>query len=506
MNPTDEQLHAVDRARRSLDSLMLSAYAGCAKSTTIELMAREIKTPGLALAFNKKIATELRPRLPANFEVKTLNGLGFGAWTRANPHVTKWTIDDRKIGKLITAIARESKTPLLQTQWGDVKDLVASAQLAGLSPVESGGTPILEDTPESWQSLATWLPDDEVEFISGFAREVLLRSIDLAKSGILSFDDQIYLPLIFGGKWPQFPVVAVDESQDLSPMNHRQLGCVLRPAGRLIAVGDSRQAIYGFRGADANSMTNLRRLGHKWIDLPLTMTFRCPKRIVARQQTHAPGYRAFESNAEGLVENWTLPAKSWGPGELCGLRDVANGELAILCRNVAPIMSLAFKLIRAGVGCQVIGRDIGKGLKNLITKLGLDLSSVSISKAILEWQDREVDLAKATGKDSKLDSIYDRAESVLAILESSSARDGHEALLVVDDLFSRNAGITLSTVHRAKGLEWNSVLILDPWRMPSRLAKTEVELEQEANLIYVAETRTRHTLVLANLRDWRRAE
>ena len=68
--------------------------------------------------------------------------------------------------------------------------------------------------------------------------------------------------------------------------------------------------------------------------------------------------------------------------------------------------------------------------------------------------------------------------------------------------------MTLSTIHRAKGLEWDAVLHLDPWRVPSKWALAaaaggnSAPLEQEKNLIYVAETRTRDLLLQANLEDF----
>ena len=59
---------------------------------------------------------------------------------------------------------------------------------------------------------------------------------------------------MLGGRWPQFPVVFLDEAQDLSAMNHKMAGLVLRPEGRLVVVGDKKQAIYAWRGASGNSL------------------------------------------------------------------------------------------------------------------------------------------------------------------------------------------------------------------------------------------------------------
>ena len=119
--------------------------------------------------------------------------------------------------------------------------------------------------------------------------------------GLISFDDQIYMSAMFHGVFPRFSVTMVDEAQDLSPLNHIMIQKTA--AGRIIAVGDAKQAIYAFRGADSNSMQNLRKLRKEWIDLPLATTFRCPTLIVNRQQDHAPGFTAFHTNPQGLVFN-----------------------------------------------------------------------------------------------------------------------------------------------------------------------------------------------------------
>src|ERR1700683_577875 len=143
--PTEEQL-AVCEAMPGSDSVMVNAFAGCAKSSTLALAAPGIKVPALALAFNKKIAKDLEPRLPGNFTVKTLNGLGFGAWIRANPGA-KFTIDDRKLGKLVSTVARERKIDLSSDQWDQLRRLVSGVMLAGITPGDQG-TPLAPDTQE----------------------------------------------------------------------------------------------------------------------------------------------------------------------------------------------------------------------------------------------------------------------------------------------------------------------------------------------------------------------
>jgi hypothetical protein len=174
-------------------------------------------------------------------------------------------------------------------------------------------------------------------------------------------------------------VVVVDEAQDLSSLNHAMLGKCLRPDGRLIAVGDPKQAIYAFRGAHSQSMEQIRGLRQSWLDRPLTMTFRCPRVIVARQQSHAPGFRTGPSNAEGRFirlpanaqEHYELGSEpSWNLSQFLALEPQSSP--VVLCRNNGPLLSLAFKLLRRGIGCYMLGRDLGKGLERLSKEIAKD--------------------------------------------------------------------------------------------------------------------------------------
>lgn len=511
--PTDEQLAVIDLAKGH-QSLMIQAYAGTAKTTTLTLAAPGVKGGTLVLAFNKKIAQELQGRLPGSFLVKTLNGLGYGALRRGLPSVINWKIDDRKLGKIISAEAKDRKIDLSSEQWDQVRQLVVAAQNAGVVPMDIGAGGLVPDTPELWQELASdcWIAPGDTSMLVELAWNSLRQSNEMARSGIISFDDQIYASICLGGRFALFENLMVDEAQDLSPMNHAMLRKSLRASGRLLSVGDSRQAIYGFRGAHTDSMGQIRGLRPEpdWQDLGLTMTFRCPKVVVARQEAHAPGFRAFPANPEGRFIRVGNPMQPWTWRDIECLRPRPEASLAVLCRNNAPLLKLAFRLIRQQVGVYMLGTDIGKGLKELSRKLAKDdfCPADQVWAKVEEWRGRETSLALANGQDEKAARVADRADCLLAVLESAGPRDAGELRRCLDVLFDRSSGtVVLSSIHRAKGLEWDTVVLLDPWRIPSKHAKQAAaegdsrQLQQEYNLRYVAETRTRLVLAHASLAD-----
>lgn len=519
---TPEQEAIVSAARDTTSNLMVTAFAGCSKTTTLELIAKALPPQAsLALAFNVKIKKELEARFPAHFTVLTMNGLGHRAWGAATRK--RLEVDDRKMGRITTQVLRTAKLDKDSELWDNVRSLASAAQARGLVPSQfPHATSLCADSGPMWQQIAddAFIDADGEAF--SLAREVLVQSILEAMAGKISYDDQIYMPTLFHGQFPRYPLVMVDEAQDLSPMNHRMVAKVA--AGRLIVVGDPKQSIYAFRGADTESMSKLRGLRQEWTELPLSVTFRCPRSVVARQQRHVPGFAAFHTNAEGTVldlshSQWEFRNSTQKPGtlELAWVpgKDeettlpVPHNDVAVLCRNTAPLIKLAFRLLRVGIPPMVLGRDIGKSLVTLAKKiLPADGDAEALREAIEQWRWVESANAKASENEQKLAGIHDRAESLLAVLAMARVQTKPELLSALEDLFSESRGaITLATIHRAKGLEWSMVFHLDPWRIPSKYAKKAAalgdrsQLGQEYNLLYVCETRAKHTLVMASLSD-----
>lgn len=520
--PTEEQQQVV-QAVRGRGSVMVEAGAGCAKTSTLKLAAPGVRVPALGLAFNRRIADDMQKAVPGNIQVKTMNGLGHSAWGRQLGRGIQLTLDDRKTGRLVTQVMTDRKVKKDEDRWDCIRTLVRQAMASGLVPSSVGMESLVDDTSAGWSACGheAGLVSIETKEAWELAREVLERGIAEARLGKISFDDQVYCSSMLGGRFPRFPVVLVDEDQDLSPLNIRMLGQALAPGGRIIAVGDRRQAIYAWRGAAGDSAERIRQVSSlAWTDLPLMTTFRCPRVVVERQQGHVPGFRAADSNQTGQFIHWHRPPSipgdyteslwpGWAWGDIGAAMPHSRASIAILCRNNAPLLHMAIKLIKAGVGVVMLGRDIGKGLERLVRKLCPEesLPRDAVLAVVEEWRQREC--LAAFDHPSRLESINDRADCLVAVAQQVEVKTAGELVGKIKQLFDRESGlVTLSSIHRAKGLEWDLVLHLDPWRIPSRWAKEAakagqaVALEQEWNLRYVAETRTRHTLLLADLDDF----
>jgi hypothetical protein len=515
MTPTPEQQALVHAAANSSSSIMVQAYAGCSKTTSLILAAQALPAvPTLALVFNAKNRKEMEEKFPKHIECKTMNGLGHGAWGRCIGK--RLIVDDKKLGNIVSAVFKEVGHKGPKDDWDYVRRLVDLAMQNGLVPSGMAGKGLVPDTYETWSGLAFEVGQVQDDLI-GLAQEVLRTSIKLSIAGTISFNDQIYMSALFGGVFPKFPIVMVDEAQDLSPLNHIQLSKVTPPAGRLIVVGDKFQAIYGWRGAASNSMGDIRKLKNDWIDLKLSQTFRCPKIVVARQQTHVPGFTAFHTNREGVFHHIKRPEDIavgeafWSWKDLESLREAHGAQsVGMLCRNNSPLFSSAFRLIRQGIGCTMLGRDIGKSLASLVKKIipSDDVNVTECIELITKWMDHEVAMARANENDLKADAAHDKGHSLLAVIDSAQNVFNRGGLLArLDEVFNASYGlVTLSTIHRAKGLEWDLVVLLDPWRIPSKRSLGDAEaLQQEMNLKYVAETRAKLVLVHANAEDLKRS-
>lgn len=514
MNPTTQQFAIIEHVGNpSLGSLVVDARAGVGKTKTLELASYRIdeRHSTLALAFNKKIATELSERLPSFIDCKTMNALGHRAWMSA---VTgRITLDTDKMYNILQKVVPTDHYEELADRADEISAclrLCRQAKSTGLVPMGAtlGKTGPVPDTEDEWEEIALDNMIDLSEDSIGFCRKALRESIKQAYSGTIDFDDQIYMSVLFGGKFPRYHTVLVDEAQDLSRLNHMMLQKL--NATRMIVIGDPYQAIYGFRGATKDSINELAEMFDIEHSLPLTQSFRVSKAAAARQLNWVPDFEAHESTRAGQVEHW--PNKTNAQGQAAAfwsIEDIPDGG-AVICRNNAPLMKMAFTLIRNRRKVTVLGRDIGANMANTLKKIckkQMDLDANAMLDTVEAWKKSE--LEKCQGKESRMELVHDRAESLRILIEAAGYKCLGATVDFILALFGDKSisGVTLCSGHRAKGLEWNWVMHLDPWRVPSKFAKKALDQgnvgphQQEMNLRYVIETRTKDILVLANLED-----
>ncbi len=477
-------------------SAVVIAVAGSGKTTTL-LQALKLIPPDETVqfyAFNKAIADELFRRIPRSYRhvrASTFHSAG-------NRALLKWFGVNafEPTNRKISQICRQELTFSERTRYESViVKLVSLAKSSGIR------TYVQADEPQAWQDLIDhhdlYLDDrtaKEEEAIR-LARELLTRSIELAESDLLlDFDDQLYLPILWNLPIEQRRWVFVDEAQDTNAIRRELLAKSLEDGGRLVAVGDPGQAIYGFTGASHDAIELIKE---RWRckEFPLSVCYRCPAKVIEQAQLIVPQIEAREDAPEGIVAELSVPEllQTFGP------------EDAVLCRNTAPLVDLAYNALGRGIGVQILGRDLGKGLIVLLDKMRAD-GIDELDTALRAYRDRECRKQRERGNDAKAEAIADRVDGLLAIIDHLPEKDRSlEALrATIDRLFGdedeRTADrgqvrrLTLSTVHKAKGREWPKVGILQPELLPAWWAKQPWQQQQEKNLQYVAYTRATEAL------------
>lgn len=484
---------------------MVRGVAGCAKTTTIEEGARRLPPNVQAkyLVFNTKNADEAKQRMPSNVDAGTFHSVCNYA---VRKRLGRVEVDRRKVWKLLDSFLDEFKITEQEHELNgsEIVRLVGLAKNAGIGCLAS-------DTPAEWRAIVEHHAiefespdgengDREDDDYTENREAVVTRCLDIAadllrasneKMDSIDFDDMLYLTAKLGLALPQFDVVFVDEAQDTNAIQRDILRKIVRHGGRLIAVGDPRQAIYGFRGADADAMDQIAR-DFSCIHLPLSINYRCSKAVIERAKTYCPEIEAWDGAPEGSVEvldAWTM--------------EQFEATDAILCRNTAPLIEAAYAMLAKGVPCTVLGRDIGARLISLVKLMQGDRKqNITIDRLLdrlHEYQTNETKRMLAKGQEDRVQSLLDKIESLRVIINGlpETQRTLRGLTDAIERLFSDKAGdrLTLATVHKAKGLEWKRVFILDPYRMPSKFARRPWQVEQERNLVYVAYTRAKVDLL-----------
>lgn len=470
MNPTAEQSHILSLSTGSEANLLISALAGTGKTTTLELIERAVKTkPILYLCFNKKIADEASKRMLSTTTVRTFNSLGHRIWA-ASLGNRNLTLDPKKSSTILREIINETpkrdQGPLWDSYW-EVVHGVGMAKSLGYVP--EGKFPTAKRLCSA-STLASALEETPDDLTADLIDAVLTRSIALAYRGHIDYNDQVYMPAVFGGVFPRFPLVLVDEVQDLNPVNHALVDRLVKH--RLIAVGDSFQSIYGFRGAVQSGMAGL---GAKFSCEPcdLSVSFRCPQAIVENARWRVPNFKWIKEG--GNVE-------SLGKLEANDLPE----DAVIICRNNSPLLANAMRLLAMGRSVSMAGTDIGPKLIGFLRKLGpLNLPRPAVLSAIEDWKNERIDKGSTTAEDMAacMDVFAQMGETL------------SQAVSYAEHVMAQRGAIKLMTGHRSKGLEFPTVYFLDPW-----LCR---DSEQDLNLKYVCETRSMDRLFYINSRDIR---
>ena len=471
--PTREQQAALAQAL-TRQSFKVVAYAGAGKTTTLQQISEAIhsdnpRARGLYVAFNKAIATEARARFGQHVDCRTFHSLAY----RFVPRDITAKLSLPKPTPSMTAKAfRLQRITLRKVQGGKrtAVDITAAQQAAmvGEALANFCSTHAAYPAPRHI-TLPDWvMPADADELRTQLYPVLELswqQAIDPDHQGGINHD--IYLKLWALSK-PRIPAefVLFDEAQDADPL---MLGVLMNQSDtQVIYVGDAHQQIYEWRGA----VSAMQRL-----PLPearLTKSFR------------------FGSSIAGLAN--TLLTEL---GETHPLRGAEHDDQvqhtgglyqknAILCRTNASALARLFKGVKDGskVALQADTQRL----------LGFAEASEKLRAGKRVTNLPELRLFGSWGEIQEYAEYHPKSE--LSGMIRLVDEHGHAALkkVLAKAVTSDKADYVISTAHKAKGLEWDSVELDDDYLFEVTDKGEPKISSEELRLLYVAATRAKKTL------------
>ena len=522
MKPSRYQQGVLDWLANGKGNATCNAVAGSGKTTTLKLAAQQLRSMGLeprdikVIVFGKQNSLDLIAKFGREwkFSISTLHSVGFRVLQQ---EIGKFRRDERVVSSKYRRIAEQKKLIPRKTKKRNCKGSLTESNAISrvehfLNPIDLARLTLSDLSVESIKGIAY---HHNLEGIHDFKRvskaiaDILIEGQEQAiNDHRIDFTDMIWLPVEWGlneRNWFRtYQWVLTDEAQDL---NAAQLELSLMLAdknGRMLYVGAPKQAIFGFSGADNRSYQKIVERTQA-SELPLSLCYRCPKSHIDLVNRIYPEIKIEPSpNAKTGTLECIERGNLWDdahPGHL------VVGDM-VLSRKTAPLVSLCIRLIGRGIAATVKGKDIGSQIKSELEAIA-DITGFRYEEFnLFVEQYREFKFQTYENLDNAeqlKENLADKLNALSTIYSSQpNATCINHLCNYIDDLFSDDESpITLSTCHRAKGLEGDRIFIIKPEDMPMVWERQlQWQKEQEDNLLYVALTRSKSELYIVGLPDW----
>ncbi|MCG3472338.1 UvrD-helicase domain-containing protein [Xenorhabdus bovienii] len=455
--PTDEQ-QAVIKWNGS--QLVVNAFAGTGKtSTLVNYALANPKVSMLYLAFNRAVREEAERKFPFNVECKTSHQL---AWSTQGRHYRHRLVNQLRI----TDIART-----LNTRHWSFAQRVQSTLNRFLSSFDSEIKLFHCPDEEVIQGI------DPVRVIKG-AIYIWNLMKDMNHSFPITHDTYLKLYQLSEPDLSRhYQTILFDEAQDANPVTH---AIVLNQKTNVILVGDRHQQIYRFRGADnALDAPQLSGADRLW----LTHSFRFGSHVAEIANT----LLALDGETYQVIG-------LGGDDEVLPSQELNEPHKAVLSRTVAGVIDTALAAAQNKQSVYWIGGIEGYRTEELedLYWFSVDMpQNIQNPRLLYDYKDYDeyCRIAKSTQDIEMMQSInlLDRYFPFPQNLEKM------REFSVTDE---SKAALTVSTAHRAKGLEWLAVILNNDFPDLFDPKLTELARRDEINLLYVAATRARKKLVI----------
>ena len=485
-------------------------------------------TEVLAVTFTTRAAGEMRSRLrqlgAAGVQARTFHSAALRQLRYFWPHVYGRelpTLTESKLS-LLAAAARRCRVAPDQALLRDVASEIEWAKVSNVHPDEYAKL-----APDRGRSVAGQEPETVAKLFSAYEDgkrsqgRMDLEDVLLFAAGMLADDERVAAQVR-----RQYKRFVVDEFQDVSPLQSALLDLWLGGRDELCVVGDPAQTIYSFAGARADYLRDFPAKFPGTTSIELVRNYRSTPEVVAAANqllsgTPSEGVQLRAQHGAGpAVEYHRYPdevAEAAGTAERIATlakAGTAYGQMAVLFRINAQSEAHEEALAERGIPYVVRGaaRFFDRPeVKQAVTLLRGTARSGEAGDDLVETVRATLSgLGWAAEPPEGRGQIRDRWESWQALVDQAVefvGADGGDLGGFVDDLDRRAAeqhapvadGVTLTTFHSAKGLEWGAVLLtgLQDGTVPITYAETATEQEEERRLLYVGMTRARDVLALS---------
>jgi DNA helicase-2/ATP-dependent DNA helicase PcrA len=478
MTYTQELIAFLQEVETGTQNILLRSTAGSGKTTSIMESLQYISPDDTKLlcSFTNKITTTLRERVSAdgieNCQVSTLNSFGWNAVKKAFGGKLNRFKTGYHLKRLVNFESEADFFKVVKTY----EKFISLFKSYVIHPSE---------VLDRWKDLAEYhsieYPSDTLGDSSQFANTLYEVYSDCVNDRTqFDFDDQKFVPVYYDLPLTKFDWVYVDEAQDC---NVCDLQLIQKLGGRFVFVGDDEQAIYLFRGALNDALERISEM-FDTKELGLTVCWRCSKSVIEEAAKISTKIKAPQHAIPGSV--------SWiEAGQF--VEKVQRGAFC-LSRTSAVAVSGCLSALKAGKPARVLGREIEQQLIKFIESMKTnDLPTLKMK--IDEARAEEGSRLRELKLDDAAQRYEDTCDTVNAFIEvSKSFRD---VLDRISEIFTDaiEDGILFMTIHKAKGLENDTVFFLDEGNCPHPSAKLEHAVKQEMNLRFVAVTRARKNLI-----------
>ena len=528
------------------DNILVEALAGTGKSFLICLLTEGTKTSDIYVAFNNSIAKEFQEKIKnPKTKVSTLHSLGFsimntnlnessnggsrsgGIGVSRSSGSAKAQLDNFKIHKIVDDMISKSYGRYVDFEKRIfIKDSYVSLyNLCRLRCINMNETWQVRQVIHNYNLFTDYSGNDfvspDVSTIVTWLKEIDKKSkAEFESNHTIDFTDMLYITheKLKTGEWKVpywglYTNIYADECQDLSSLQFSLLKYIQRKGGRYVLVGDFRQSIYNFAGADAKSFKTIEKLFSPLTKFELPINYRCPSSHLEKV------------NKEFNIPIQPRPNAPKGTIKTIEKKDIKKyikpGDM-IISRKNKWFSDVVITLATSGIPIYIEDKEMVESLLKTIkdsktTTLGglkiklekiISDASKSLEKIAQTQTNSNEDETQKVQDFSLTNSRIDNINFILDILKSYQKEFPNASVINFSNYVSKILNIIpnkdcvrICSVHKAKGLEAENVFVLNEAKVCTDFRNSIEQQEQEKNLSYISITRAKDTLYLVKEPD-----